>query len=126
MVREVTAVGKYAGRPLKAGDAAQPGAALPALCLLVSGRFELRRTRNGLFGVRDRKKDGCRTRNARFGVRDRENDGCRTRIGLFGVRGRAKVICERKPLSTVRYNICCLRPCGVLRGVNLSTPKHAR
>ena len=36
LVCEVTAVGKYAGRPLKAG-----AAALPALCLLGSGHLEM-------------------------------------------------------------------------------------
>ena len=82
-----------------------PGAALPALCLLGSDG-------SGPFGK-------CRTRIGLFGIRDGEEDGCRIRIGLFGVRDRGKVMCECKPLSTVMYNWCCLRLCGVPGGVRL-------
>ena len=92
LVCEVTAVGEYAGRPLKAGDAAQPRGC--------SARFVP--AGSGPFGK------------------------CRTRIGLFGVRDRGKVICECKPLSTVMYNRCCLRLCGVPGGVRYRTPEHAR
>ena len=51
---------------------------------------------------------------------------CRTWIGRFGVRDRAKVMCECKPLSTVMYNRCCLRLCGVPGGVRYRTPEHVR
>jgi hypothetical protein len=123
-----------------------PGAALPALCLLGSagsgpfgkcrtriGLFGVRdgeedwcRTRIGLFGVRDGEEDWCRTWNGLFGIRDGEEDGCRTRNAWFGVRDRAKVMCECKPLSTVMYNWCCLRLCGVPGGVRFRTPEHVR
>ena len=106
-----------------------PGAALPALCLLGSagsGPFGKCRTRIGLFGVRDGEEDWCRTRIGLFGVRDGEEDGCRTRNAWFGVRDGAKVMCECKPLSTVMYNWCCLRLCGVPGGVRFRTPEHVR
>ena len=67
-----------------------------------------------------------RTQNWGFGVRIGEKDGRRTRNGLFGVRGRVKVICECKPLSTVMYNRCRLRLCGVLRGVRLMCPRACK
>ena len=89
-----------------------PGAALPALCLLGSAG-------SGPFGK-------CRTRIGLFGVRDGEEDWCRTRNAWFGVRDGAKVMCECKPLSTVMYNWCCLRLCGVPGGVRFRTPEHVR
>ena len=106
-----------------------PGAALPALCLLCSagsGPFGKCRTRIGLFGVRDGEEDWCRTWIGLFGVRDGEEDGCRTWNAWFGVRDGAKVMCECKPLSTVMYNWCCLRLCGVPGGVRFRTPEHVR
>ena len=106
-----------------------PGAALPALCLLGSagsGPFGKCRTQIGLFGVRDGEEDWCCTRIGLFGVREGEEDGCRTRNAWFGVRDGAKVMCECKPLSTVMYNWCCLRLCGVPGGVRLRTPEHVR
>ena len=89
-----------------------PGAALPALCLLGSAG-------SGPFGK-------CRTQIGLFGVRDGEEDGCRTWNAWFGVRDGAKVMCECKPLSTVMYNWCCLRLCGVPGGVRFRTPEHVR
>ena len=56
LVCEVSAVGKYAGRPLKAGDAAQPRGCSARFVPAVFGPFERSRTRNGLFGVRGRAK----------------------------------------------------------------------
>ena len=48
-----SAVGEYAGRPLKAGDAAQPRGCSARFVPAVFGPFVRSRTRNELFGVRD-------------------------------------------------------------------------
>ena len=47
LVCEVTAVGKYAGRPLKAGDAAQPRGCSARFVPAGSGPLGRCRTRNG-------------------------------------------------------------------------------
>ena len=56
LVCEVTAVGKYAGRPLTAGDAAQPRGCSARFVPAVFEPVGRSRTRNGLIGVRDRAK----------------------------------------------------------------------
>ena len=75
LVCEVTAVGKYAGRPLKAGDAAQPGGCSARFVPAVFGPVWICRTRDARFGVREGKNQTCRTRNGLFGVRDRIRKG---------------------------------------------------
>ena len=69
LVCEVSAVGEYAGRPLKAGDAAQPVGCSARFVPGVFGPFQRSRTRNAWFGVRDGGKVQRRTRNELFGVR---------------------------------------------------------
>ena len=51
LVCEVTAVGKYAGRPLKAGDAAQPRGCSARFVPAVFGPFGRSRTRNELVWI---------------------------------------------------------------------------
>ena len=102
LVCEVTAVGEYAGRPLKAGDAAQPVGLLCPLCACWFGPVGRSRTRNVLFGVRDGEKVVRCTRNA-----------------WFGVRGKGKVICECKPLSRQDCTESHISRGSVLRGLNV-------